>query len=227
MRAKIHAGPGLGAWHFVLLAVFVATFVWSLIHPARLPEWIGEALPTFVGITTLVFTFHRFRFTKLTYTFIVLGTVLMLIGGHYTYSKVPLFNTIKDVFYLSRNDYDRFGHVFQGVIPFLILRELLVCRGVMSLTRKGWLNGIAIAFTLALSAAYELAEFAGAKITGGPAERFLEPQGDMWDTQWDMTSALLGAVLAFMLLSRYQDTLLAKALSVSSDAPGNKKSRKR
>lgn len=124
---------------------------------------------------------------------------------------MPLFNVIKTAFHLKRNDYDRFGHVVQGIVPYLMMRELLAKGHVVSFAKRGWLNFIAVAFTLAVSATYELAEFAGAAIAGNAAEDFLGTQGDPWDTQWDMISALIGALLGLAFFRSAHDRMIARS----------------
>ncbi len=128
--------------------------------------------------------------------------MVLLIGGHYTYAEVPFFNWIRDTFDLERNYYDRIGHFMQGFVPALMAREVL--NKVVGIQKKGWLGLLVISVCLAFSALYELLEFIVAKLTGTGAEAFLGTQGDVWDTQWDMLCALVGAIIA-LLCVKYKD----------------------
>jgi len=148
--------------------------------------------------------YRRFRFTTLVYALIVIHAGILMIGGHYTYAQVPWFNWLRGhVAFLSRNDFDRVGHFAQGFVPALIAREVLLRRS--PLVRGGWLIFTVVSFCLALSAAYELIEWAVAEASGSQAVAFLATQGDVWDTQWDMLTALIGAIAGLLLLSRWQD----------------------
>jgi putative membrane protein len=132
--------------------------------------------------------------------------VILFIGGHYTYAEMPLFNWLKDTFELDRNYYDRLGHFAQGFIPAIIIREILWRSSPLKHSR--WMPFLVISTCLAISAVYELVEFAVAIMTGEAAEAFLGTQGDVWDTQWDMLLALLGASVSYILLQRLHDNQL-------------------
>ncbi|WP_046225470.1 DUF2238 domain-containing protein [Paenibacillus dauci] len=194
--------------HIVLLAVTVAVLVWSAIHPHDWFTWILEVFPALIGGAILLLTYRRFQLTGLVYSLIALHMIILMIGGHYTYAEMPLFNWLRDSLHLERNYYDRLGHFIQGFVPAMIVREMLLRT---SRLRPGkWLVTIVISICMAISAAYELIEFAVAGITGTAAEAFLGTQGDVWDTQWDMTFALLGAVAALLLFSRYHNAELRR-----------------
>lgn len=188
------------------LALLVATavvLVWSAIRPHDYFTWILEVLPAILAAAILVPTYHRFRFTPLVYTLIALHAVILIVGGHYTYAEVPLGDWVQDAFHQSRNNYDKLGHFAQGFVPALVGREILLRK--TPLKRGAWLSFIVVSICLAISAVYELFEWGTAELSGTAAEAFLGMQGDVWDTQKDMLTALIGATCALLLFSRWQD----------------------
>ena len=187
----------------------LAVLLWSGHNPRDRFTWFLEVLPALLAAPLLALTYRRFRFTTLTYTFIALHMAVLMVGGKYTYAEVPLFNWIRDAFGLSRNYYDRIGHLFQGFVPALIAREVLVRKS--PLRPGGWLFFLVTCVCLSISAVYEFFEWGVAVATGTAADAFLGTQGDVWDTQWDMAMALVGALLAQLLLSRIQDRQMARA----------------
>jgi putative membrane protein len=191
------------------LIVYVAVFIWSLIQPADFFTWVLEVSPAVIGLFVLLATRRTFPLTGLVYWLILLHCIVLMVGGHYTYAEVPLFDWIRDTFGLERNNYDKVGHIVQGFVPALIARELLIRKAVVR--GRGWLNFVVLCFCLALSAFYELVEWAVAVAVGISAEAFLGTQGYTWDTQSDMAYALAGAVLALLLLSRYHDRQLQES----------------
>lgn len=194
--------------HIGLLLVFFVVLIWSLIHPKDLFTWFLEVLPALIGLAVLVFTYRRFRLTNLVYGLLLLHGVILVIGGHYTYAEMPVFNWLRDTLHLERNYYDRLGHFVQGFIPALIVREILLRNLVLQ--RGKWLSPLVVSVCLAISALYELLEWGVAELTGTAAEAFLGTQGDVWDTQWDMFMALWGAILALICLSRIHDKFLGR-----------------
>lgn len=162
-----------------------------MIQPKDLFTWFLEVLPALIGLAVLVFTYRRFRLTDLVYVLLLLHGVILMIGGHYTYAEMPVFNWLRDTLHLERNYYDRLGHFAQGFIPALVVREILLRNLV--LRRRKWLSPLVVSICLAISALYELLEWGVAELTGTAAEAFLGTQGDVWDTQWDMFMALWGA----------------------------------
>ncbi len=194
----------------ILSAGVLVVLFWSGVHPRDRFTWFLEVLPVLAALPLLAATYRRFPFTTLTYAFIALHMVVLMVGGKYTYAEVPLFNGIRDLFGLSRNYYDRVGHLFQGFVPALIAREVLLRKS--PLRPGGWLFLLVTSVCLAISACYEFFEWGVAVATGTAADAFLGTQGDVWDTQWDMFMALLGALLAQVLLSRIQDRQMARAL---------------
>jgi putative membrane protein len=183
-----------------LLLAGLAGLAWSAIGPHDYFTWFLEVVPALIGGAILLATFRRFRFTDLVYWLIFIHAVILMIGGHYTYAEMPLFNWLRDIFHLARNYYDRLGHLAQGFVPAMIVRELLLRTSPL---RPGkWLATITVSICLAISAAYELFEWSVAVATGQAADAFLGTQGDPWDTQWDMFMCLCGAILSLLLLSR-------------------------
>ncbi|MHC1717941.1 MAG: DUF2238 domain-containing protein [Acidaminococcaceae bacterium] len=190
----------------ILLGTILIILIWSVINPYDLFTWFLEVLPVLIGIIVLFYIYPRFRFSNFVYTLLWLHAIILIVGGHYTYAEMPLFNWLRDSFDLGRNYYDRVGHFAQGFVPAMVTREVLLRR--TPLKHGKWLNFITVSICLALSAAYELFEFATAKLMGATADSFLGSQGDVWDAQWDMTFALIGAIVALVLLSKFHDQAL-------------------
>ncbi len=161
-----------------------------------------------IGILDLAAIYGRFKFTGLSYVLILIHCCILFIGGHYTYAEMPLFNWLKDILDLERNYYDRLGHFAQGFIPAIIVREVLWRKS--PLHRRPWLPFIVISICLAISASYELVEFFVALATGTAAEAFLGTQGDVWDTQWDMLLALIGAFTSYITLHSFHERQMEK-----------------
>jgi putative membrane protein len=191
---------------FLWLTIFFAFLIWSGINPHDYFTWILEVSPALIGLAILAATYKRFQFTVLTYWLILIHCIILIIGGHYTYAEVPLFNWIRDTFELGRNHYDKVGHFAQGFIPAVIIREILIRKSPV--TSGKWLFFIVVSICLALSAFYEFIEWWVAVLSGTAAEAFLGTQGYVWDTQSDMFLALLGAVLSLIVLGKLHDKLL-------------------
>lgn len=187
----------------IWIAVFVAVLIWSGIAPKDYFVWFLEVLPAVIGALILALTYRRFPLTRLVYVLILIHAVILMVGAHYTYAEVPLFDTFKDWFGFERNNYDKLGHLAQGFVPAMIARELLVRLQVINGDR--WRNFIIVSVCLAISAFYELIEWWVAVASGQGAEAFLGTQGYIWDTQSDMAFALLGAIVALLSLSRWHD----------------------
>ena len=166
-----------------------------------------------LGAAILLVTYRRFQFTRLVYGLMWVHALILLVGGHYTYADVPLFNWLRDVLALGRNHYDRLGHLAQGFVPALVARELLL--RTSPLRRGKWLCFLVTCVCLGMSAAYELLEWSVAALTGTAADAFLGTQGDVWDTQKDMLFALVGAILAQVLLGGVHDRRLARCAAQS------------
>lgn len=195
-------------FHIMLLIFLLIILIWSVINPKDLFTWILEVLPVFIGLSVLIYLYPKYKFTNMVYTLIFIHSVILIVGGHYTYADMPVFNLIRDTFGLSRNYYDRLGHFAQGFIPAVIAREVLIRNKIIM--KRSYLSFIVICICLAISASYELIEFAVAKIMGTSADAFLGTQGDVWDTQWDMLMALIGSIVSLVLLSNYHDKKLMK-----------------
>lgn len=183
--------------------MFIVTFIWSAIDPKDTFTWFLEVLPALIGAAILFFTYHRFRLTSLLYVFILLHCIILMIGGHYTYAEVPMFDQL---FGATRNNYDKLGHFAQGFVPALIARELLLRLNIVN--GKVWMNLFSVSVCLAFSAFYELIEWWVAVATGENAEAFLGTQGYVWDTQSDMAFALLGAIACLSLIAKWHDRQL-------------------
>lgn len=175
--------------------------------------WWMEVAPALIALPILWATRRRFPLTSLSLVLIAGHGLVLMLGGAYTYARVPLGFTVQEMFGLARNPYDRFGHLMQGFVPAIVLRELLVRLGGLRPGRL--LTVIVLACCLAVSASYELIEFAAALMLGQGADAFLGTQGDPWDTQWDMTMCLAGAMLSLALLSRLHDRQLAAQAAAS------------
>ena len=190
------------------IAVFVVVLVWSVINPKDLNTWFLEVAPALIGFGVLAWTYKSFPLTPLLYMLILFHCIVLMVGGHYTYAEVPLFDTIRDMFEGTRNNYDKVGHFTQGFVPVMVAREIVIRKNVFS--TKAWMNFFIVSFVLAFSAFYELIEWAVAEMSGEGAEAFLGTQGYVWDTQSDMAYALFGSIVALVLLSRYHDKQLNK-----------------
>ena len=187
---------------------------WSAWRPHDWPTWFLEAVPVLITLPLLAAIYRRFSFTALAYWMMALHAVVLLVGAHYTYAEVPLFNDLRDAWDLERNHYDRIGHIAQGLFPSIVIREILLRRSPLQ-TGK-WLFFVVTCIALAISAFYELIEWWVAVATDDGAVAFLGTQGDPWDTQWDMCLALCGALAAQLLLSRTHDRQLAPFLKRST-----------
>jgi len=190
----------------VWLAIFLGVLGWSAIDPHDYTTWWLEVTPALIALGIILLTRNSFPLTPLLYWLVLLHAVILMIGGHYTYALVPWFDWLWELIGSQRNNYDKIGHLAQGFIPAIAAREILlrfeVVRG------KGWLAFLVVCFCLALSAFYELLEWWVALLSEEAAEAFLGTQGYVWDTQSDMWYALLGAVVALLLLSKLHDRQL-------------------
>jgi putative membrane protein len=196
------------AYPLTLLAVGAALLALSAVHPYEMGTWGMEVFPIFVAVPILAATYRRFPLTPLVYTLIFVHACILMLGGHYTYARVPLGFWMQDLFHFSRNHYDRIGHLAQGFIPAVIAREVLLRR--TPLRPGGWLFFIVCSICLAISACYEFIEWWAALAGGSAATEFLGTQGDVWDTQWDMLMALMGSILGQVTLSRLHDRQLSR-----------------
>lgn len=188
------------------IAIFLAVLVWSGIGPKDFLTWCLEVFPAVAGAAVLWFTRARFPLTPLVYGLILVHCIILMIGGHYTYAEVPLGDWLRDAVDGTRNNYDKLGHFVQGFVPAMIAREIVIRLGVFNSER--WRDFFIVSFCLGFSAFYELIEWWVALLSDEAADSFLGTQGYIWDTQSDMGLALLGAILALVLLSRTHDKQL-------------------
>ena len=191
----------------MLLSVALLLLAVSGIGPKDRFTWWLEVAPILVAVPVLVRTARRFPLTPLAYRLLFVHALILMLGGHYTYAEVPVGFWFRDLLGLARNHYDRLGHLAQGFVPAILVREVLRRRSPVQ--ARGWLFFLVTCVVLAISAAYELLEWLAAITSGSAAMAFLGTQGDVWDTQWDMFLALCGAIAAQLLLSRRHDRELA------------------
>ena len=202
------ARPGDGTFLGTLLVLLVGVLLWSAIDARDRFTWFLEVVPVLIALPLLILTYPRFPLSRLAYVLILAHAVILMVGGHYTYAEMPLFNWLRDEFHLARNYYDRVGHLAQGFVPAMVAREILLRTSPL---RPGkWLFFLVTCVCLAISASYEFFEWWVALASGSDAVAFLATQGDVWDTQWDMFLALVGAVLAQLLLRQVHDRSMAR-----------------
>ena len=188
------------------IVIFLAVFIWSGIRPAEFGTWALEVFPAVLGACILWYTRDSFTLTSLAYVLILIHCIILMVGGHYTYAEVPLFDWIKDEFDLTRNNYDKVGHFAQGFVPAIVAREIVIRKNVFNDVR--WRNFFVVCFCLGFSAFYELIEWWVALLSEDAADSWLCTQGYVWDTQSDMGWALLGAITALATLGRWHDKQL-------------------
>lgn len=199
------------AWFVGLL---LPVLVWSWIEPYNRLTWWLEVIPAVVGVPLILAFWKRFPLSTLLLVLLWLHCILLIVGGHYTYARVPLGEWARNWFGWTRNNYDKLGHFTQGFVPAILTRELLL--RVSPLRGSRWLGFLVVCVCLAFSAFYELLEWLAAASSGAAADDFLGTQGDPWDTQSDMALALVGAITALVFLSRMHDRALA---SLSDQRP--------
>jgi len=193
---------------YAWILTFGLVLVWSAINPHDYPTWALEVFPALIAAAVMLYTRNSFPLTRLVYFLILVHCVILMVGGHYTYAEVPLFDWIRDEFGQSRNNYDKLGHFVQGFIPAIVAREIVIRKKVFNSTR--WRDFFIVCFCLAFSAFYELIEWWVALLSAEAADSFLGTQGYIWDTQSDMGFALVGAILALLLLGRLHDQQLQR-----------------
>ena len=190
------------------MAIFTGFLLWSGFEPKDTVTWMLEVAPAIIAVLILFATRNRFPLTRLAYVLILVHGFILMVGGHYTYAEVPAGDWFAGLFDPPRNNYDKLGHLAQGFIPAIVTREVTIRLGVFN--SAAWRNFFVVCFCLAVSAFYELIEWWVALLSDEAAESFLGTQGYVWDTQSDMFFALLGAVLALLLLGRLHDRQLAE-----------------
>ena len=190
------------------LGIYAAVLTWSAVNPHDRFTWFLETLPAIIGLAVLAFTWKAFPLTRLTYWLILIHCIILMVGGHYTYAEVPLFDWIRDLLGGQRNNYDKVGHFAQGLVPAIIAREVVIRLDVIR--SKAWTHFFVVCFVLAFSAFYELIEWWVAVASGDDAVAFLGTQGYVWDTQSDMFLALIGGLVAVTLFAPWHDRQLAR-----------------
>jgi putative membrane protein len=202
------------------LAVALAAVIVSGVAPWDRATWLMEVAPILIAVPVLLATHRRFRFTPLVYALLALHACILAVGGHYTYARVPLGFWFANALGLARNHYDRLGHLAQGFVPALVVREVLL--RATPLRPGGWIFFLVSSVALAISASYEFVEWAAALLLGQGADAFLGTQGDPWDTQWDMFLALVGSIAAQLFLARVQDRQIARQAGPGAGEPGRR-----
>ena len=201
-----------------LLLATALILLWSGIAPFDRVTWWLEVAPVLIGALIATLTYSSFRLSPILYRLLFIHGAILMLGGHYTYARVPAGFWVQDLFELSRNHYDRLGHFAQGFVPAILARELLI--RLSPLEPGKWLFFLVVCVCLAFSAFYEMVEWWAALLGGRSAESFLGTQGDVWDTQWDMFLALIGATCAQVFLAGAHDRSLG-LLNTRSSARGN------
>ncbi|MGH8657241.1 MAG: DUF2238 domain-containing protein [Gammaproteobacteria bacterium] len=189
----------------VLVGIALIVSGW---RPYERTTWILESFPVLLAVPPFIITYSRFPLTPLLYRLLFLHALILILGAHYTHAQVPIGSWVQDLLDLRRNHYDRLGHFAQGFIPAILTREILLRWSPLKPGK--WLSFLVLCVCLAFSACYEFIEWWVALIGGLSADAFLGTQGDIWDTQWDMLLALLGAITAQLTLSRQHDRELSR-----------------
>ena len=200
------------ALNATLAAIVVAALIASGVAPFDRATWLMEVAPVLIALPLLVATRKSYPLTTLLYLLITVHALVLIGGGAYTYARVPLGFWLQDLLGTARNPYDKIGHLLQGFVPAMVAREILL--------RGAYVNGrrmtafLCLCIALAISASYELIEWAAALVMGQGADEFLGTQGDAWDTQSDIFMALIGASSALALLATWHDRQLARLPSI-------------
>ena len=197
-------------YHLTLLITFLLVLIWSAIAPHDYFTWFLEVFPALIGLILILITYKKFPLTDFLYTLILIHAIVLCVGGHYTYTEVPLFDWIRDVLGQARNNYDKVGHLAQGFIPVFLAREILLRKWVVM--KKGWVWVLSIGLCMAFSSLYEMFEWWISIWTGSAGDSFLGTQGYIWDTQSDMFYAMIGAIVGIIFFSRLHDRALKRFL---------------
>ncbi len=198
---------GAIAIKYLWIMIFSSVLAWSGINPKDQFTWFLEVAPAIIGAIILIYTYKSFPLTPLVYMLILVHCIILMVGGHYTYAEVPLFDILRDILNSTRNNYDKVAHFAQGFIPALITREIVLRKKIIN--GSAWQFLFIVSFCLGFSAFYELIEWWVALATGENAEAFLGTQGYIWDTQSDMGLALLGAIVSLLTLSKLHNRQLS------------------
>ena len=191
--------------------ILILLLILSGLDPFDRTTWLMEVLPVLIVLPILLMTYQKFPLTNLLYTLIFFHAIVLMVGGAYTYARVPFGFEMAQWFGLDRNPYDKIGHFMQGFVPAIAAREILIRNRILA---KGkMLSFIVICIVLAISATYELIEWAAALVLGQGAEEFLGTQGYEWDTQSDMFFALIGVIAASVLLSKWHNRQISTLMN--------------
>lgn len=194
---------------YIWITIFTATLLWSGIDPKDQLTWLLETAPALIAAIVLMISYRRFHLTPMVYTLILIHCIVLMIGGHYSYADVPAFN---DLFGSERNNYDKIGHFFQGFVPALVAREIIIRKRII-IQSRAWLNFLLLCIVLAISAFYELIEWWVALLANNDAIAFLATQGYEWDTQSDMLMSLIGCSCALIFFSKWHNQQLDRIRS--------------
>jgi putative membrane protein len=189
--------------HILLLLIFIFTLILSAIQPKDYFTWLLEVFPAIMGLIILMFTKSSFEFTFMTYSFILVHSIILFIGGHFTYAEVPFFDWVRDYFHQDRNNYDKIGHFAQVFVPAMITREIFFRNNIIQ--HRTWLAVLTVAVCMSISVLYEFLEWGVALATGESADAFLGSQGYVWDTQSDMLYATFGAICMIVFWGKKQE----------------------
>ncbi|MDY0188478.1 MAG: DUF2238 domain-containing protein [Syntrophus sp. (in: bacteria)] len=192
----------------IYVVIFFLALVISGISPRDRLTWLLEVLPAVIAFGILAATYGKFRFTNLIYFLLLVHSLVLMIGGHWTYAEVPWFNWLRDMGIFGRNNYDKIGHFMQGFVPVLVAREVLIRNSVVN--GRAWTNFLSISVVLAASAVYEFVEWWVALLSGSRGDAFLGTQGYVWDTQSDMFLCLIGAGAAILALANLHDKMMKR-----------------
>ena len=198
----------INKFSLIWLALFATVFTWSAWYPKDYPTWALEVAPAVIALLVLIYTRKTFPLTPLVYGLILMHCIILMIGGHYTYAEVPLFEYFKEVFGFERNNYDKLGHLAQGFVPAMVAREILLRKSTLTNGKLAFL--IVTSIALAISAIYEIIEWWVALLSSEAAEAFLGTQGYVWDTQSDMLMALIGAIVAQLTIASMHNQQLKR-----------------
>ncbi|QVK20978.1 DUF2238 domain-containing protein [Mycoplasmatota bacterium] len=197
------------SFHILLLVITLIIAVWSGIKPYDSLLWLSNISVAIIYAVCFIFTYRKFRFTSFAYVMIFIHLVIILVAAKYTYENTPLFSMLRDSLGQSRNYFDRIGHFFQGFVPILLAKELFIRNDYMKKSKFFYL--VIVFFVLAISASWELLEFAAAVIFDQSDAYILSMQGDIWDAQWDMICAITGAITSLLIFNRYHDKKIKEA----------------
>lgn len=198
--------------HIIMIIIYLVVLIWSYIEPFSFITWLLEALPAIILVAVLVYLYKDFQFSTFVYFIVLVHSIVMLVGSKYTYERNPLFEILRIQFNLQRNYFDRVGHFMQGLTPALMAKELFIRTNYVK--RNKYFNLLILAVVIAVSGFYELIEFTTCQVSGVPGYIVLSYQGDEFDTQWDMITALVGGLSGLYLLKgaheKSMDNLLKK-----------------